>query len=140
MQTILGSGGAIGTELAKALPEYTDKIRLVSRNPVKVNEADELWSADLLDPTALFGAVEGSDIVYVTIGFPYKAKFWAKNWPPFMKNVIEACKKFDCKLVFFDNVYMYDPEHMAKMTEETPIRPVSKKGRVQCGPAADDHG
>lgn len=131
MQTILGSGGAIGTELAKALPEYTDKIRLVSRKPVKVNETDELWPADLLDPTVLFEAVEGSEIVYVTVGFPYEAKFWAKNWPPFMKNVIEACKKFDCKLVFFDNVYMYDPEHMAKMTEETPIRPVSKKGRVR---------
>jgi len=33
MQTILGAGGAIGVELAKALPKYTSKIRLVSRNP-----------------------------------------------------------------------------------------------------------
>ncbi|MCB0684622.1 MAG: hypothetical protein KDC32_27455, partial [Saprospiraceae bacterium] len=31
MQTILGAGGAIGIELAKALPQYTDRIRLVSR-------------------------------------------------------------------------------------------------------------
>jgi len=42
MQTILGAGGAIGTELAKALTKYTNKIRLVSRNPKKVNPGDEL--------------------------------------------------------------------------------------------------
>ena len=33
VQTILGSGGAIGVPLARELKNYTDKIRLVSRNP-----------------------------------------------------------------------------------------------------------
>lgn len=131
MQTILGSGGAIGTELAKALPEYTDKIRLVSRNPVKVNPSDELMAADLLQQGAVMKAVEGSDVVYVTIGFPYKASVWRENWPNFMKNVIKACEKHNSKLVFFDNVYMYDPDHMGHMTEDTPLRPTSKKGRVR---------
>ena len=42
MQTILGSGGAIGISLAKELMNYTNQIRLVSRNPKKVNETDEL--------------------------------------------------------------------------------------------------
>lgn len=46
MQTILCSGGAIGTELAKYLPNYTNQIRLVSRNPKKVNPTDELFSCD----------------------------------------------------------------------------------------------
>ena len=131
MQTILGSGGAIGTEVAKALIQYTDKIRLVSRHPKKVNEGDELMAMDLLEEGAIDKAVEGSDIVYVTIGFPYKASYWRQHWPVFMKNVISACEKYNSKLVFFDNVYMYDPEYMGKMTEETPIRPVSKKGRVR---------
>ena len=49
MQTILGSGGAIGIESAKALKEFTSEIRLVSRNPIKVNTADELMSVDLLN-------------------------------------------------------------------------------------------
>lgn len=46
MQTILGSGGAIGTELAKHLTNYTGQIRLVSRNPKKVNLTDELFSCN----------------------------------------------------------------------------------------------
>ena len=33
MQTILGANGTIGSVLAKELRSYTDKIRLVSRNP-----------------------------------------------------------------------------------------------------------
>lgn len=35
MQTILGAGGDIGTPLAKELRRYTDKVRLVARNPKK---------------------------------------------------------------------------------------------------------
>jgi putative NADH-flavin reductase len=42
MQTILGAGGAIGNSLAKELLQYTPELRLVSRNPKKVNETDTL--------------------------------------------------------------------------------------------------
>jgi len=37
MQVILGGGGAIGNELAKELKNYTNQIRIVSRNPISVN-------------------------------------------------------------------------------------------------------
>lgn len=131
MQTILGSGGAIGVELAKALKTYTDEIRLVSRNPKKVNKSDELMSADLLNSEEIRRAVEGSEIVYVTVGFPYSAKVWKEVWPKFMTDVIAACKEFNSKLVFFDNMYMYDPKYLDRMTEETPINPPSKKGKVR---------
>jgi len=131
MQTILGSGGAIGTPLAKALRTYTADIRLVSRNPEKVNETDECVAADLLDPAALEKAIRGSDVVYVTVGFPYSYSVWKKNWPPFVDEVLRLCETEGCKLVFFDNVYMYDPNHLDGMTEETPIRPPSKKGEVR---------
>ena len=47
MQTILGANGTIGKVLARELKNYTNQIRLVSRNPVKVNETDELFPADL---------------------------------------------------------------------------------------------
>ena len=131
MQTILGSGGAIGVELAKALPEYTNKIRLVSRKPVKVNPTDEVLAADVLNPEELQEAVKGSEIVYVTVGFQYNYKVWKQNWPVFIANLIEACKTSKCKLVFFDNIYMYDKDHLNGMTEETPVNPPSKKGTIR---------
>lgn len=131
MQTILGSGGIIATELAKALTKHTATIRLVSRNPKKVNETDQLLKADLLNADEVEKAVTGSEVVYVTIGFPYNAKIWHKTWPKFMRNLIEACITHNAKLVFFDNIYMYDEDHLNGMDEETPINPPSKKGKVR---------
>lgn len=131
MQTILGSGGAIGTELAKALTQYTSDIRLVSRHPEKVNPGDEVMAADLTRRDDVLKAVEGSEIVYLTIGLPYDLKVWKATWPPVIRHVIEACKTHHAKLVFFDNVYMYDADHLDPMTEETPVNPPSKKGEIR---------
>lgn len=130
MQTILGSTGVIGTGLAKHLTQYTDKIRLVSRNPKQVNPADQLVIADLTDLQQTFNAVEGSEIVYLTIGLPYKTNVWAEKWPLIMKNVISACKEYKAKLVFFDNTYAYG---LVKgwIKEDTRINPISKKGEVR---------
>jgi uncharacterized protein YbjT (DUF2867 family) len=47
LQTILGANGTIGAPLAKELAAYTDRIRLVSRNPKKANPGDELVHSDI---------------------------------------------------------------------------------------------
>lgn len=130
-QTILGSTGEIGTLLATYLTAYTKDIRLVSRNPKKVNEGDELFKADLLDPKQVEKAVEGSSIVYLTVGLPYSAKVWERDWFKVMHNTIEACKIHKAKLIFFDNIYMYDCKHLNLMNEETPNKPCSRKGQVR---------
>src|SRR6476469_1855101 len=131
MQTILGVGGSIGSELAKELPNYTDKIRLVSRNPKRVNANDELVAADLTNATAVAAAVKDSEVVYLLAGLQYKLKVWQQQWPVIMNNVIEACKQHNAKLVFFDNIYMYDKDSLSNITEEAPLNPPSKKGRVR---------
>jgi nucleoside-diphosphate-sugar epimerase len=130
-QTILGAGGSIGIELAKALKDYTSDIRLVNRNPKKVNSTDNLFPADLTVKNDIFKAIEGSQITYVTIGFPYKTKVWKQTWIPFIKNVIEACLKYNSKLVFFDNVYAIGGDNVNHITENSPISPTSKKGGIR---------
>lgn len=130
MHTILGSTGIIGRLLANELVKYTGKIRLVSRNPKKVNPSDELFKADLLNRQQVFDAVKGSDVVYLTAGLKYDTKVWQAEWPVIMRNVIDACKASGSKLVFFDNVYAYGKVN-GWMTEETPYNPVSKKGEVR---------
>lgn len=131
MQTILGANGNIGKTLAAELTPYTDRIRLVSRNPVKINETDELLALDLTKPEAVEKAVSGSEVVYLVIGFEYKTKVWELFWPALMRDTIDACLKHKAKLVFFDNVYMYDKEYMSEMTEDTPVNPSSRKGTVR---------
>lgn len=130
-QTILGAGGSIGIELAKALKDYNTDIRLVSRRPEKINPGDHLFPADLTRREDVFNAIEGSDVVYVTVGFPYKTGVWRKVWPPFMQNVVEACLRNNASLVFFDNVYAIGADNVHHITESSPISPTSKKGNVR---------
>lgn len=131
MQTILGAGGGAGTEITRELSNYTKEIRVVSRNPKKVNEIDQLMRADLTDPNQLDEAVKGSEVVYITIAFEYKLKVWKELWPMFMKNLVDSCSRHKSQIVFVDNMYMYDPKYLSDMTEETPINPVSEKGKVR---------
>jgi nucleoside-diphosphate-sugar epimerase len=130
MQTILGANGVIGNELSKLLPQYTDKVRQVSRNPKKVNATDETMAADLLDPKAVSDAVKGSDVAYLVAGLKYDAKVWVDQWPRVMRNTIDACKRHGTKLVFFDNVYAYGKVD-GVMSEDTPYNPCSRKGEVR---------
>ena len=131
MQTILGANGTIGHLLAKELKQYTDQIRLVSRNPKKVNATDELFPADLSDAAVVEKAIAGSDVVYLLVGFEYNINVWRKHWPPLMRATIDACIKHKAKLVFFDNMYLYDQAALGNMTEESPINPSSEKGKVR---------
>ena len=131
MQTILGAGGAIANHLAKELKNYSTEIRLVSRNPKKVNDTDEIFSADLLNKELIDKAVAGSEVVYVTAGLKYDIKVWQRDWPIIMQNVIDACVKHNARLVFFDNVYAYSPNEIPGMTEDSVKEPQTKKGRVR---------
>jgi nucleoside-diphosphate-sugar epimerase len=131
MQTILGSSGIIGKEIARELyRSFTKDIRLVSRDPKQVNPTDQLFKADLLDRGQVMEAVKGSEVVYLTVGIQYSAKIWAEQWPVIMRNVVDACIAEKAKLVFFDNVYAYG-KVAGIMTEETPYNPSSKKGTVR---------
>lgn len=55
MQTILGASGRIAEELARELRRrFATDIRLVSRNPKKINETDAAFSADLPECDNIF--------------------------------------------------------------------------------------
>jgi nucleoside-diphosphate-sugar epimerase len=131
LQTILGGNGTIGTVLAKELLSYNTGIRLVSRKPKKINETNEIFPADLTDPAQVDKAVEGSSVVYLLVGLEYNINVWKKQWPKIMQSVIDACIKHNARLVFFDNVYMYDKSVIGHMTEDSPVNPPSKKGAVR---------
>lgn len=133
MQTILGSGGAIGNELAVALTRYTKEIRLVSRHPVRVNETDTIFSADLTHPEAAREAVRGSEVVYLIAGLPYTLKSWKRDWPVIIRNVIDACLEHQSRLVFFDNIYLYDGSKLDPIRETLAVNPPSEKGKIRAG-------
>ena len=135
MQTILGAGGAIGTELLKELARSRQPVRLVGRNSKLVQGAAEAVSADISNLDQTISAVRGSTVVYLVVGLKYDVSVWRELWPRIMGNAIEACKRTNAKLIFFDNVYMYGRVNGA-MTEDTSFNPCSRKGEIRAQIAA----
>jgi nucleoside-diphosphate-sugar epimerase len=127
--TIIGAGGSIGTPLAMELLKANEKVRLVSRSNLSIPGA-EYFKADIYSYEETLNSVKNSDVVYLCAGIPYEVKVWAEFWPKIMQNAIDACKKVNAKLIFFDNVYMYGKVD-GKMTESTPYNPCSKKGEIR---------
>ena len=130
MKTILGAGGAIGTELVRELAHTRQQVRLVGRNPKLVAGATEVVSADVSNLDQTIRAVAGSAVVFLLVGLKYDISVWRDLWPRIMYNAIEACKRTNAKLIFFDNVYMYG-RVSGRMTEDTPFNPCSKKGEIR---------
>ena len=130
MHTILGAGGAIGMELVSHLAKKGLRIRLVSRNPKGPAGADQVVAADLANLDQTISAVAGSVVVYLLVGLKYDLRIWRELWPRIMNNVIEACKRANAKLIFFDNVYAYG-KVVGPMTEQTPFNPCGRKGEIR---------
>lgn len=131
MQVILGANGIIGEELAKELrANYTTEIKLVGRNPKKINPNDILFKGNLLNFEDVNKALENSEIAYLTVGLPYKSKIWLKDWGKIMENVLLGCKANNCKLVYFDNTYAY-PQDCKNQKENTPLVSNGKKGKAK---------
>ncbi|UXV35006.1 NAD-dependent epimerase/dehydratase family protein [Staphylococcus sp. IVB6181] len=131
MQTVLGSNGQIGQEIAKELyRNFTKEIRLVSRKPKKIHETDEVIPADLMNYEEALNAIEGSEIVYFAVGLPADSQMWETHFPKMMENVIKACQVTGAKLAFFDNTYMYE-KNANVQKENSPFLPVGRKSKVR---------
>ncbi len=128
---ILGAGGSIGKVLLKELTENKETVKLVSRNIKEVTGA-EILKADITDSEETMNAVEENSVVYLLAGLPYNTSIWQQQWPKIMKNVVEACRAKNSKLIFFDNIYLYGKVE-GKIKEDSPVNPCSKKGEVRAG-------
>lgn len=136
MQTILGANGQIAVELARELRRgHTDELRLVSRQPRKVNDDDTTVAADLLDAAQTAAAVKGSSVVYFTAGLPPDTALWERQFPTMLGNALDACRAAGASFAYFDNTYMY-PQDGCLQTEVTPFAPVGRKGRVRAAMAS----
>jgi nucleoside-diphosphate-sugar epimerase len=129
LHVILGSGGAIGTPLARDLVAQGERVRTVSRS-AKGEPGCEQVHADLTDEKQTSAAVEEGSVVYLLVGLLYDSRVWRLRWPRIMANAITVCKAKRARLLFLDNVYAYGAVN-GPMTEEMPMRPSSEKGRIR---------
>ncbi len=131
LHVILGAGGAIGTPLAAQLMARRQRVRAVSRSGAAPSGVEAV-RGDLNQPDDVLRAVEPGATVYLLAGLKYDRRVWQAQWPRIMRTVVRACSAKGARLIFFDNVYLYGRVD-GPMTEETPVRPVSRKGEIRAG-------
>lgn len=127
---VLGGTGASGTATVKALVASGVAVDSIARSAQPEQAGVRTVRADLLDAGQTRAAVAGTEVAYLTAGLPYSTRQWAAQWPVVMANTIEACLAAGTPLVFLDNVYAYGPVD-GPMTENTPYRPTTRKGRIR---------
>jgi nucleoside-diphosphate-sugar epimerase len=129
LHVILGAGGAIGTPLAAELCARQQRVRAVSRRGAATAGAEAV-RADLNDADEVLKAVPEGSTVYLLAGLKYDRRVWQEQWPRIMRNVVRACSQKGARLIFFDNVYLYGRVD-GPMTEQTRVRPSSRKGEIR---------
>jgi len=128
MYTIIGNDGVITNDLVSLLSAHKEKIRLISHCPVHITGTENM-TAGLRNPYEMLKAIEGSAVVYMMTGISYKDANWWRDWPQVMKNVIGACRQAGTRLIYLDCADLYGKVE-GVMTEETPVVPVTRNGRI----------
>jgi nucleoside-diphosphate-sugar epimerase len=102
-------------------------VRRTGRAP----EGIELRQGDAGDPEFARQAAAGADAVYHCMNATYDAVTWMHELPRLMSSLIAAAGAAHARLVVLDNLYALGDPHGEPITEDTPVRPSSRKGEIR---------
>lgn len=128
LHVVLGTGPA-GTTLAEHLIDIGHRVRTVSRTGEPVVPGATAVAADLTDPAQATAAVAGARVVYHCANVAYAQQ--VEVMPRIQTAVLAGAAAAGARLVVLDTLYPYGPTGGAVMTEQTPWRAVSRKGRMR---------
>ncbi|HSL31299.1 MAG TPA: NAD-dependent epimerase/dehydratase family protein [Anaerolineales bacterium] len=127
---ILGTG-AIGRAIAEELVRHGESVRMVSRsgNMQEIPSGVEVVAADLYNPANVRQVTRGAKVVYQSAQPHYHE--WTQKFPLLQQSIIDGLTGSDMKLVLVENVYMYGDTDGRPLSEDTPYRAHTRKGRVR---------
>jgi nucleoside-diphosphate-sugar epimerase len=129
VHTVLGAGpvakATVAALLARDLP-----VRVIHRSGTFPKQPGvEVVAADTSDLAQLTQAFKDSAVVYMCAMPAYHR--WAEEFDEMMRNILQACAANGSALVFADNLYMYQESPNAPLTENSPLKPTTRKGVVR---------
>lgn len=135
LHVIFGTG-AVGCWTARALREMDIPVRAVNRSgkrPDLMPANVEMFAADVSDHAQAIEAAKGATVIYQALNPEYHQ--WHEYFPGLQAGALAAAKAVGARYVSIENLYMYDSSQ--PMTEDSPIRPKSKKGELRAKMADD---
>jgi len=127
---VLGTG-AIGRAIMEELIKRGESVRMVNRSG-KMDEISaevEVVASDLYDRAKVKELTRDARVVYQASQPRYNE--WPEKFPLLQKSIIDGLTGNGAKLVIVENLYMYGDTNGKPMTEDTPYKAHTRKGRVR---------
>ncbi|MFD9002582.1 NAD-dependent epimerase/dehydratase family protein [Streptomyces sp. NPDC059582] len=129
LHAVLGAGPA-GTTLAGELARRGHSVRLVDRKGEgPALDGVERFAADVSTAEGARAAVAGAAVVYHCVNVGYHLQ--VEVMPRIQEAVLSAVEASAARLVVLDTLYPYGETGGAVMTEDSPWRATSRKGRMR---------
>ncbi len=128
---VLGANGRLSRTVAKAFLDAGYDVIAVTRSgkPLPELGGARFAAADALKAGELIRATQGADIIFNGLNPLYTE--WEEKVLPMARNVLDACRAHGALHLFSGNVYGYGSPMPVELTEETPMRATSAKGRIR---------
>lgn len=130
---ILGATGTLGAEVARRLQARGWTIRAMHRNPGSLTGRDSRWQwvrGDAMSAQDVMKAAEGVDVIVHGVN-PPSYHNWKGLVLPMIDNTIAAAKANRARIVLPGTIYNYGPDAFPMLSEESPQRPVTRKGQIR---------
>jgi nucleoside-diphosphate-sugar epimerase len=123
---VLGAG-PVGRAIVDVLVARGHQPIVVSRSGTELAGATAR-TADLSDPAAARAVLADATVVFTTAQPAYHR--WVEEFPALQASIVDAALAADAPLMVVENLYGYGAP-AGPMTEDTPMRPSSRKGTVR---------
>ncbi len=129
LHVVFGTGPA-GTTLAEELVARGKRVRSINRSgKARMPAGVEVLSGNMLDAANVRELSAGASAVYHCANVHYAQQ--AELMPRFQETIIAGAAHAGARLVVLDTLYVYGSSRGLPMTEATPHRPNSRKGRMR---------
>ena len=138
---VLGATGGIGGEMARQLRDAGWSVRALARAAAKTGTQSDLqpvaqsdgitWlRGDALNRQEVIDAARGCSVIVHAVNPPGYRR-WAELVMPMLENTIAAAIAARATIVLPGTVYNFGPDAFPELTEDSPQRPVSRKGAIR---------
>ncbi|MGM9481549.1 NAD-dependent epimerase/dehydratase family protein [Roseateles sp. NT4] len=130
---VLGASGGIGGEVARQLRDAGWTVKALKRGQAAGHEMRDgiHWlRGDALNAIDVAGASQGCSVIVHAVN-PPGYRDWDRLVLPMLDNAIAAAQARQATLVLPGTVYNFGPDAFPLLREESPQRPVTRKGGIR---------
>ncbi|MEO6276633.1 NAD-dependent epimerase/dehydratase family protein [Roseateles sp.] len=133
---VLGASGGIGGEVARQLRDAGWTVKGLKRGLSAAHELQRLhegihWlRGDALNAADVAGAAQGCSVIVHAVN-PPGYRDWDRLVLPMLDNAIAAATAQGATLVLPGTVYNFGPDAFPLLCEDSPQRPVTRKGAIR---------